>query len=211
MSVKNDISIHEDYAARELLILQHALREFCQKGYEGASISSIATSVGVSEALLYKHVTGKHELLYRAIALGYEDELKHALFEIETWGRNGSSVKKLEAFIRAQVVRWACNPAFHLLYFHESRKPKSKYTSLLSDRSRQYFKLLESILREGVDADEFVQINDFTLACDVIIGGIDQVLWWRAEKKLTIDPEEIFPKISELYLRTFTKQPIKHE
>jgi len=205
MGVHHVPTIHDDYEARQLLIFQHALDEFCEKGYDGASISSIASSVGVSEALLYKHVAGKQELLYRAIALGYEDELRLALEEIQAWGGKGSHAKKLEAFIRAHVVRWSSNPAFHLLYFHESRKSKSKYTSLLAEKSRQYFSVLETILRDGVQAGEFVEMADFLLACDIVIGGIDQALWWRAEKKLQISADAIFPKICQIYMRTFLK------
>jgi Transcriptional regulator len=198
--------IHDDYEARELLIFRNALTEFCNKGYEGASISSIAGSVGVSEALLYKHVSGKQELLYRSIALGYEDELALALSEIEMWGRNGSYARKLDAFIRAHILGWSGNPAFHLLYFHESRQPKSKFTHLLSEKGRQYFQVLEGILRGGVRAGEFVDGLDIQFSCDLIIGGIDQALWWRAEKKAPIVVDEIFPKISQIYARTFLKR-----
>jgi len=206
MSGHHVSTIHEDYEARQILIFQHALQEFCVKGYEGTSISSIASSVGVSEALLYKHVKGKQELLYRAIALGYEDEFRLALEEVEAWGGEGPHAKKLEAFIRAHVLRWSCNPAFHLLYFHESRKPKTQFTSLLAEKSRQYFNLLEGILREGAQSGEFMLIEDIPLACDIIIGGIDQALWWRAERKLHIDTDEIFPKICNIYMRTFLKE-----
>ncbi|MDB5898865.1 MAG: fadR [Ramlibacter sp.] len=200
-------SIHDDYEAREILIFRSALAEFCSKGYERASISSIAASVGVSEALLYKHVKGKQELLYRSIALGYEDELAQALAEIASWGEGGSHTRKLLAFIRAHILGWSRNPGFHLLYFHESRKPKSEYTHLLSEKSRQYFAVLETILQGGARSGDFVASLDFHIACDLIIGGIDQALWWRAEKKAPIVLDAIFPKIAEVFTRALLREP----
>jgi AcrR family transcriptional regulator len=197
--------IHDDYDAREVLIFRAALKEFCDKGYEGASISSIAGSVGVSEALLYKHVSGKQELLYRSIALGYEDELALAMRAIEEWGGDGPYARQLDAFIRAHILGWSRNPAFHLLYFHESRQPKSKYTHLLSEKGRQYFQVLTTILDGGVRHGEFIDDLNVHIACDLVIGGIDQSLWWRAEKKAPIVVDEIFPKISQIFSRTFLR------
>lgn len=47
-------------------ILQTSLKEFADKGYDGARIDRIAKSAGVNKALIYYHFTSKEEL-YSAV------------------------------------------------------------------------------------------------------------------------------------------------
>ena len=44
-------------------ILEEALRLFSQNGYMGTSMNDIAAKLGVTKAALYKHYTGKKEIL----------------------------------------------------------------------------------------------------------------------------------------------------
>lgn len=205
MSKQGYESIHDNFQLREELIFRSALSEFCAKGYDGASISSIAAAVGISEALIYKHVAGKKELLYRSIALGYEHELSCVLLEIEAGHHAAPSSERLKKFVRAHVGAWSHNPRFHLLYFHESRKPKSEYSHILSQKGRMYFHLLQEILQEGIHSGEFHEDLDTIIARDFVIGGIDQTVWWRAEKGLPIEVDAISGKISAMLLRSFVK------
>jgi len=49
-------------AKRRELIVEAALEEFGQRGYEAASVGRIAAAAGVSRTVLYDHFTSKHEL-----------------------------------------------------------------------------------------------------------------------------------------------------
>lgn len=44
-------------------ILEAALELFAEKGYLGASMSDIANRLGITKGALYKHYTGKQEIL----------------------------------------------------------------------------------------------------------------------------------------------------
>ena len=48
-------------------ILETALELFAQNGYLGTSMSMIAERLGITKAALYKHYTGKQEILDRIV------------------------------------------------------------------------------------------------------------------------------------------------
>ncbi|WP_139489221.1 TetR/AcrR family transcriptional regulator [Brevibacillus dissolubilis] len=64
-------------------ILQTALQEFAEKGYDGARIDHIAKIAGVNKALIYYHFKGKEEL-YTAVINGLFE--KALLVSIEPTG-----------------------------------------------------------------------------------------------------------------------------
>lgn len=203
METRTKRSIHDDFNAREIIIFSKALDEFCKNGYEGASISAIASAVGISEALIYKHVSGKKELFYRAIALGLETEVAWAAHEVVLEGDD--VVNRLRRFIRSQIAAWNRNPRLHLLFFHETRMPTSQYSEILNAQSRQFFALLGGILKTGMESGLFRDDLDIVIGRDIVIGGIDQASWWRAERGLPIDVEQMSDQICKMVLLAFQK------
>src|SRR4051812_5082686 len=109
----------DDLEVRERTILSAALKEFCERGYDTASISAIAQAAGVSDGLIYKHFDGKEHLLYEAIAVRYREDVRRALAELDSiegaWPR-------LEGFVRLHLRAWRERPEFYLLFFHETRR-----------------------------------------------------------------------------------------
>ena len=54
------------------LILEEALRQFSQKGFDGTSMSDIAGPLGISKAALYKHFESKQQIFEEIIAQSEE-------------------------------------------------------------------------------------------------------------------------------------------
>ena len=59
------------------LILEEALRQFSQKGFDGTSMSDIAGPLGITKAALYKHFESKQQIFEEIIA---ESEVKYKAF-----------------------------------------------------------------------------------------------------------------------------------
>ena len=55
------------------LILEEALKQFSQKGYDGTSMSDIAHPLGISKAALYKHFESKQQIFDEIIAQSEEN------------------------------------------------------------------------------------------------------------------------------------------
>src|SRR6202030_3687775 len=76
--------------SKQQLILRHAAQEFCEKGYEGASIRDISRSSGISLAGMYYYIKSKQELLYliqlytfNTIVARLEKRLKGVSYPVE--------------------------------------------------------------------------------------------------------------------------------
>jgi len=58
-------------------ILQTALVQFANEGYEGASLGKIADAVGIKKPSIYAHYAGKDELFLSALIYALERERSH--------------------------------------------------------------------------------------------------------------------------------------
>ena len=54
----------KDFDRRMAMVLEHASRIFCEKGYEGASMRDLSRESGMSLAGLYYYFESKERLLY---------------------------------------------------------------------------------------------------------------------------------------------------
>lgn len=71
-------------------ILEAALELFAQSGYSGTSMNDIAKQLGITKGALYKHYTGKQEILDRIVErmnqMDYERAEEYEMPETEPDG-----------------------------------------------------------------------------------------------------------------------------
>ena len=95
-------------------ILETALELFAQRGYLGTSMSDIAQRLGITKPALYKHYTGKQEILDQIAArmnqMDYERAAEYEMPETEPDGfaetYMHTPVEKIRAYSRAQFDHW---------------------------------------------------------------------------------------------------------
>lgn len=78
-------------------ILEVSLELFAQSGYLGTSMSDIAHQLGITKSALYKHYTGKQEILNSIVEkmskTDYEQAEKYEMPETEPDGFDSSYIK----------------------------------------------------------------------------------------------------------------------
>ena len=185
---KRQSSIHDDFASRQNAILTAALGEFCSAGYAATSINSIASSVGVSAGLLYKHFDSKEHLLYEAIAFQYSEDIQKLINEVS---QVEGAWKKLRLFVRLHLSSWRDTPDFNLLFFHETRRPTHKYSRIVREHARIYVRCLEDILEEGIKSGDFSPNISVRFIRDFLIGGLDHSVWASAATGRRIDVDAL--------------------
>ncbi|MEQ7030813.1 TetR/AcrR family transcriptional regulator [Enterococcus avium] len=86
-------------AARDTkkLILQVALKQFSEKGFDGVGIRDIAKEIGIRESAIYRHYSGK-QAIFDAIILDIEQRYQEETAEID-------ASKRLDGFLNAKDVR----------------------------------------------------------------------------------------------------------
>lgn len=94
-------------------ILEVSLELFAQSGYLGTSMSDIAHQLGITKSALYKHYTGKQEILNSIVEkmskTDYEQAEKYAMPETEPDGFDSSyitSIEKIGDYSVAQFDYW---------------------------------------------------------------------------------------------------------
>jgi AcrR family transcriptional regulator len=89
------------YLARREEIVQAAAHVFRQRGFESATLSDVAKTLGTDRASLYYYVGSKEELLQEIV----RDALKTVLEAAETIKRSRTSTpEKIKALIESMVV-----------------------------------------------------------------------------------------------------------
>ena len=95
-------------------ILKIALELFAEKGYLGTSMSDIANRLGITKGALYKHYTGKQEILdsivERMNQMDYERAQEYEMPETQPDGFAEAylhtPIEKIRAYAMAQFDHW---------------------------------------------------------------------------------------------------------
>lgn len=95
--------------AREAEILAATRRIFDAKGVREVQIEEIATAVGINRAIVYRHFTGKEEIVALTL-VGYLDELADAMRAAA--GSSSAPPERLAAIVGAFVDYGVAHPAF---------------------------------------------------------------------------------------------------
>ena len=106
MSVETPRSVRKTAAERREDILESALTEFADHGFEGATTDAIARRVGISQPYLFRLFRTKKELFIATIERCMEDELER--FRQASHGLTGAEA--LSAMARAYVAMITTDP-----------------------------------------------------------------------------------------------------
>lgn len=87
-------------------ILQAAVSEFLDKGYEGASMDSIARRAGLTKGGVYHHFRNKDDILRAANDL-FQEPIEQLAAQCS---ENPYAVDALHAFINGYISHWASHP-----------------------------------------------------------------------------------------------------
>ena len=146
-------------------ILEAALELFAEKGYLGTSMSDIANRLGVTKGALYKHYTGKQEILdsivERMNQMDYERAEAYEMPETEPDGFAEAylhtPIRKIRTYSMAQFDHWtkdSFSSNFRkMLTLEQYRDPKLKqlYHDYLATGPTEY---MAAIFRKLTDSDE---------------------------------------------------------
>lgn len=122
-------------------LLRSALDEFCDRGFDAASINRILTSSGVSKGQLYHHFTSK-EGLYLALVEWAIDQ-KVSWFVTHPMTTYGDFIDQLTTQLRATLEFAKENPAADRLT-----------RAVLAERGRPIFRAVQD--RFGFDPDSMI-------------------------------------------------------
>lgn len=158
-------------------LLDAAVSVFIRKGFDGASMSDIAESAGISKSSIYHHFAGKEALLAAATARAL-DALEAVLGEPDA--RSGSPARRLRHVVRRTAeILVAELPYVTLLLRVRGNTPVEQ--ELLA-RRRRFDRAVAALVAEAAAAGELRADVDPRLATRLVFGMINSVVeWYRAQ------------------------------
>jgi len=139
------------------MILQAALREFAEQGYDGATTASIARRVGVTQPLVHYHFGSKEALWRSTVAWLFERlDARIAASEQEVEGMGPAA--RLVTLTYDFMDFFVEHPELARLMVNEGIVQTSRLTWLVDTYLRRMFRKWEGFLVEGRKAGLFKEI-----------------------------------------------------
>lgn len=126
-------------------ILNAAMREFADKGYEGASLNTVCAENGISKGIIYHHFRDKSELYLLCVeecfdALTAYLERERAAF--------GPQEQGLQDYFNARLRFFAQQPLYLGIFADAVFQPPSELAGAVAERKRGFDALSISVLTD---------------------------------------------------------------
>lgn len=133
------------------LILNAAINEFFEMGYDGARVDNIAARSGLNKAMIYYHFKNKEEL-YICVLESMVDTLITSIRPNMVF--SGSIKDKLEKIIDGYVGFFQSNPQFPKIFFREIASGGTYLKEIFREKMLPIIGFLQYTLKEGVTSGE---------------------------------------------------------
>lgn len=159
--------------AREAQIIAATRRIFDAKGVREVQIEEIASAVGINRAIVYRHFTGKEEIVALTL-VGYLDELATAMREASAAA--SEPARRLERIVAAFVDYGVAHPAFVDCAQTLMIRPGDELLDELSESAllrlgrgiTSCLSILSDALAEGIASGEFTHSEDPALLANML-------------------------------------------
>lgn len=166
-------------------LLAVAVSVFNERGYDGTSMEHLSKAAGISKSSIYHHVSGKEELLRRAVSRALD-----GLFGIldEEHARVGRPVERLEYVTQRMVEVLTAELPYVTLLLRVRGNTATERWAL--ERRREFDHRVAALMRAAA-ADGDVRTDvEVRLATRLVFGMINSVVeWYRPGGPNSEDPE----------------------
>lgn len=181
-------------------IFNTAVKIFSEKGYDNASIEEITAIAGVAKGSLYYHFSKKEEIFDMLLEEGIK-LLKNNI-EIKT-KECTTALEKIKAVILIQIkvtVKYEdfLNVIFSQIWGEEEKNVKCKKAVF------EYIKMIEDIVREGIEKGEFYD-GDVEAIASGVFGVTCSSLIYRLKKNRTVDIKNVYNGFINTVVRGISK------
>lgn len=164
-------------------ILDGAAKVFAQKGFDGASISDLAASVGMSKAAIYHYFPNKREL-GDAIILRAMQTLVHTV--TDKVAQETDARAQLQTFMVTHAGEFESNPHWFItmLAGFEAMSDGPMKSEAMELRY-QYERFLRQILQTGIEQGTFREM-DVSMAGRAVLSMLSWLArWYRPDGRLS--------------------------
>jgi len=166
-------------------IIQAAVDEFLNKGYEGTSMDGIARKAKISKGGLYHHFNSKDEILLYANQK-FDEPLKKIRAQVS---RKISAEKGLIYYLEHYLKYWKQHQREIVFYSLSMTKilDSPDLWSMYETYFEKYIEFIQAIFQRGIDAGEFSDHSARESAITLIAALDGIVFYLMIDKKLKLE------------------------
>jgi AcrR family transcriptional regulator len=146
----------EKWQARREVIVDTSARVFAKRGYHATSLTELCEANGLGKGALYHYIRSKEELL-AAIHDRVMDEVMTGADRVATKGGSPSAQLRMLGDELLDVIHRY--PDHVWVFLHEFPALTGERAEQFRVRRRDYERRVEAVLRAGVDAGEFRDVD----------------------------------------------------
>ena len=127
-----------------------------RRGLAATSMRDIAKAAGMSVGTMYRYIDNKDDLLYHITADCMEELF--AYFEAEL-AQGGSASSRMAQAIRVYLAYISANHRYINLVYRETKSLADEPRARIYDIERRFIQHWSQIIRDGIDAREFADVD----------------------------------------------------
>jgi len=155
------------------LIIDAAVITIAENGYHQSQVSKIAKQAGVADGTIYLYFKNKEDLL---ISL-FQEKMGQFVEKLrEVIDGKASATEKLYLLIENHFRILSRDPKLAVVTQLELRQTNRELRAKINGILKNYLRLMDQILQEGIEKGEFSQGLDIRLARQMIFGTIDETV-----------------------------------
>lgn len=179
-------------------IIDAAVIVIAENGYHQAQVAKIAKQAGVADGTIYLYFKNKEDILISMFEekMGVFTESLQAIIE-----NGGTSSDKLCLMIENHFTVLASDKHLAMVTQLELRQSNKELRLKINGILKEYLKLLDEILIEGMLNGEFNPTMDVCLARQMVFGTIDEIITSWVMNETRYDLLALIPKVQALLLK----------
>ena len=178
-------------------IIDAAVIAIAENGYHQAQVSKIAKQAGVADGTIYLYFKNKEDILISV----FQEKMGVFVDNLQDIIKNGSSSsEKLAQMIENHFKVLSDDRHLATVTQLELRQSNKETRLKINAILKEYLKLLDEILIEGMLSGEFNQTMDIRLARQMVFGTIDEMTTTWVMNEYRYDLLALSPKVTQLVL-----------
>jgi len=189
------------YRLRRKEIAEAAIRVFNRLGFQGASLSAVATELGIDRASLYYYISSKEELFYELVRTVVERNLE-LVKQIQA--SNLSPRRKLRDLITTLMTSYGEHYPLFYIYIRENLSHvsdgRSKWSAYMRKLNAETSDAVIAIIEEGYADRTLRNVGAPRVVAYGVLGIVGWTHRWFRPDQSDVSAEEIGKTYAELLL-----------
>jgi len=178
-------------------IIDAAVITIAENGYHQSQVSKIAKQAGVADGTIYLYFKNKEDLL---ISL-FQEKMGQFVEKLrEVIDGKARATEKLYLLIENHFRILSRDPKLAVVTQLELRQTNRELRAKINGILKNYLRLMDQILQEGIEKGEFSQGLDIRLARQMIFGTIDETVTTWVMNDHKYDLVGLAPKVHHMLI-----------